>query len=137
MRQLRTVTRGGKQLIVGDMVAVDGGLPCPSPLAGRSTGSCAARDQATAFEDGSKGSQQFVDFGSRLRRTEEIALRLRASFLPQAGELLPGLDTFGGRRHSEARAHCRDGTDDGQAIIAAGHVADEGTIDLDLVERKL
>ena len=65
---------------------------------------------------------------------EQIALRLHAALGAQDLELLLGLDAFGGGDHAEARAEAHHGADDGDAIVLLAQFADEGAVDLDLVE---
>src|SRR5258708_27117029 len=81
--------------------------------------------------------QQCSDLGGGPRRAEIIALDLGTALRPQAVELLARLHALGSGNHMEARAHCGDGANDGQALVLICHVANERRVDLDLVEREL
>src|SRR5580704_10872131 len=81
-------------------------------------------------------AQHGGDFLERLRPAEQIALHLDAAFGAQDLELLLGLDALGGGDHAETRAEPRHRADDGDAIVFLAELADEGAVDLDLVERE-
>src|SRR5256885_8739218 len=76
-----------------------------------------------------------LDLGGGKRLAEQKTLHLRAPFGNDAVELFGGFHALGGSRHAhpvgERGTRPRDG---GRAGILAD-VLDEGTVDLDLVER--
>jgi hypothetical protein len=81
-----------------------------------------------------KREQQLLHFVGRSCRAEIVALNLSASFRPQFFELILGLDAFGGGRDAETFTQGCHGPHDGDAVLPIGEVANEGLVDLDLVE---
>ena len=71
-----------------------------------------------------------------LRLAEEVSLPLRAALMPQMVEFLPRLDALGGRRHVQTAAQTNDRAHDGHGILVGTEIADEGPVNLDLVEGK-
>src|SRR5439155_17500250 len=65
---------------------------------------------------------------------EEVALHLVAAPLGQVGQLVGGLDAFGGDLEAEAVAEGDDGGDD--RVRAAGKLGDERPVDLEGVDRQ-
>src|SRR5262249_22788077 len=64
------------------------------------------------------------------------ALRLVATIGAQDAQLLLGFDAFGAGDDPEAVAETEDRANDGSRIAIAFEIADERSIDLDLVERE-
>src|SRR5262249_27891446 len=60
-----------------------------------------------------------------------------ASFRAQALELLRRFHALGSRVDPEARTDRDHRANDGEAVVLAGHIANEGAVDLDLVEWEL
>src|SRR3984893_3543914 len=81
-------------------------------------------------------AQHGGDFLERLRPAEQIAPHLDAAFGAQDLELLLGLDALGRGDPPETRAEPRHRADDRDAIVFLAELADEGAVDLDLVERE-
>src|SRR5690606_248785 len=67
-------------------------------------------------------------------RAEVEALRLRAAFAPEEGQVLGPLHAFGGDGHAEAFAEAEDGADDRLAVATFAEALHEGLVDLDLGE---
>ena len=67
---------------------------------------------------------------------EKEALKFIAAFGGEARELGLGLHAFGGSRYPQAAAQSDHGPNDRNAVFLPRQVADEGLIDLDLVERE-
>src|SRR5262245_45722667 len=80
--------------------------------------------------------EQLGDRRCRLRRAEQKSLYLVVALGPKLIQLLPGLDTFRSGGDAEALRKSRNGPDNCDAVSAIRQIADEGAIDLDLVERK-
>src|SRR5439155_5353316 len=78
--------------------------------------------------------QQADDLGVGARLAEQEALAFVAAFGPEAAQLGFGLDALGGDDDAEAFAEADDGTDDRLRLAVGAEIADEGLIDLDLVE---
>ena len=78
--------------------------------------------------------QHALHLGGGTRTAEQIALRLRAAFPAQQVELRVGLDAFGRRDDAEALAKAGHRADDRHRIVARRQLADERTVDLDLVK---
>src|SRR5262249_7282476 len=70
------------------------------------------------------------------RRAEQIALHLRAPFRPHVVELRRRLDTLRGGDDAETAPETCHRLDDGGAVCLLRQVANERTVDLDLVERE-
>src|SRR4051812_24578344 len=68
------------------------------------------------------------------RPAEQIALDLVTAEIAHAGEIVRGLDAFGGDRHPEALGELDDRLDDRDRLAVAGRVADEAAVDLQFVE---
>src|SRR3569623_1629930 len=69
-------------------------------------------------------------------RAEEISLHLIAAEIPQYSQLLRRLDAFRGRRHISGSCNVDHRFHDMRCALWLGDIADEATIDLDLVERE-
>src|SRR6478736_8629583 len=78
--------------------------------------------------------EEFGDLRLRHRLGEQITLPLVATVGLGAGELLLGLDALDDGGDAEAAGEAHHGADNGLAVLAHQHVADEGAVDLDLVE---
>ena len=72
----------------------------------------------------------------RTRTTEIEPLHRRASSLTHEFKLFCSFDTFCRRLGPKVCAEARDGANDGSALVAIAECADEGTINLDRIERK-
>ena len=76
-------------------------------------------------------------FLGRHRPAEDIALDERAAEVADQLQLVLGLDALGGGLHLEVGREGDDGADErGVAAFRVGGAADEGLVDLDLVERR-
>src|SRR5262245_47330795 len=80
--------------------------------------------------------QQLGDRRCRLRRAEQKALNLVVALGTKLIELLAGLDTFRSGGDAEALREPRNRPDNRNTVGAVRQIADEGAIDLDLVERE-
>ena len=78
--------------------------------------------------------QQRRDFRGWHRFAEEESLHLHAAFGAQDFKLFLGLDPFAGGDHAQAGTEPHDGADNCHAVVVFAEFADEGTVDLDLVE---
>ncbi len=61
---------------------------------------------------------------------------MTAVFLEQYLQLSVGLHAFGHHVDAQLPPECRDGADDHPAPLVRGDLGDEGTVDLELVERE-
>src|SRR6201995_1485712 len=99
----------------------------------------AGHEDREAVESGSADAridrlEERGDFARRPRRAEQIALHLRAAFGAEDAGLLVGPPAFRNRDHTEIFAEARHRADDGDAVVLASELLDEGAVDLDLVE---
>jgi hypothetical protein len=76
------------------------------------------------------------EFVYRHRAAEQIPLGEVYSQRSQHLQLFAGLDAFGGDRYIEAARERHDRRYDRRGFVVFHQVADEGLVDLDLVERK-
>src|SRR6476619_3503623 len=74
------------------------------------------------------------DGRSRRWPAEAIALALAAARQPKHVRLLLGLDALGDQAERQAVAHADDCTDDRHGLHIERQAADEGLVDLDLVD---
>src|SRR3954451_8905923 len=96
----------------------------------------AALAAAALGETAAMQREQLQHLVGRLCGAEQIALHLRAPERAQQALLLLGLDAFGGGGHAARGRQIDDGLHDAGGAVGAGDVADEATVDLDLVERE-
>jgi len=80
--------------------------------------------------------EQALEFVGGQRHREPVTLPVGAAQFEQQRALLLGLDALGGGFDAEARAERRDRLDDHGRVAVTVDVLDEGTVDLDLVERE-
>src|SRR5450755_539230 len=81
-------------------------------------------------------ANQCCVLADRQRPADEIALYRVAAFVGEEAQLLLGFDALGDNRHPEAVAKADHGPHDRRRLRIASEIHDEGTVDLDLVERK-
>ena len=85
---------------------------------------------------GKQARQQGGNLARGQRSAEDIALHLGASLGPDLRELVVRLDTFGRRRRAKAARQSANSPHDGSAALTCRKIANKGSVDLDLVERK-
>ena len=95
------------------------------------------RAAAAARRCRGSAAQQFGHLPGRQRLAEQKSLHFVAGVIAQERLLLDGLDALGNDRHPQRLAHADDGLGDGLILGIVGQVADEGTVDLDGVDREL
>src|SRR3569623_1790637 len=95
-----------------------------------------ASRRSGAFEHSAPAREQRVGLVLRQGPADEETLYLIAARLAQEGELFGCLHAL--RHHVEAQAprHGDDGGDDGRVVLIGLHVADEGAVDLESLDRE-